>query len=120
MVDTKAGRFISSRDVLRLPLDSLVAWRVSSTHRDEDRDMAQLGQSTKNVANLFLSSIRRIPWCFEVVEQDKAGVFQGVEFRNNFFQSNLLISRYLQLDVKDFEENFRCRFNSRHPEKVLR
>ena len=48
MVDTKAGRFIGGLDVLRLPLDSLVAWRVSSTHRDEDCDAAQLGYSTKN------------------------------------------------------------------------
>jgi hypothetical protein len=102
MVDTKAGCFGRSLPSY-LPLaiegyyqvigifDILVAWRVPSTHRDEDCDVAQHGQSTKNVADLFLISI---PGRLEVVDHDKApGLFQGIEFRNDLFECYLLVSR---------------------------
>jgi hypothetical protein len=117
MVNTKAGCFIGRLDCLRLPLMALSHGGICATHRDEDRDVAQHGQLTKNIADLFLSSARRIPRCLEVVEQDKAGLFRGIEFRNDLFERNLLISRYLQLDVQDFEEESRRRrFNTRHPD----
>ena len=99
MVDTKAGRFIGSLVVFQLPFDSFIAWGVSSMHRDEDCDVVQLGQSTKNVANLFLNSAKRISWCLEVVQQDKAGLLRGIEFRNDFFKRNLLISIFRQVPV---------------------
>ena len=96
MIDAKAGCFICRFDILRLPFDGPVAWRASSAHRDEDCDMAQLGQSTKNVAGPFLISI---PGRLEVVDHDEAGMFQGIEFRNNLLESYLVVSRDLQLVV---------------------
>ena len=71
-----------------------------AAHRDEDCDVAQHRQSTKNVADLFLISI---PGRLKVVDHDEAGLFQGIELRNDSFESYLLISRYLQLDVQNFE-----------------
>ena len=66
--------------------------------------MAQHGQSTKNVADLFPISI---PGRLEVVQYDKAGLFQGIEFRNDLFECYLLVSWYLQLNVQNVEEEIR-------------
>ena len=116
MVGAKAGCFVGRFDSLRLPFDG-IARRASSAHRDENCDMAQHSQSTKNVANLlFLISI---PERLEVVDHDTTGLFNGIEFRNNLFECYLLVSRYLQLSGQNLEEKGRrCRFNTRHSDNV--
>ena len=64
--------------------------------------MAQHGQSTKDIADLFLISI---PGRLEIVDHDKSGLFHGIKFRNDRFQSYLFVSRYLQLSVQKLEKS---------------
>ena len=103
MVDTKGGGFIGSLDILRLPLDGLVAWRIFSTHRDKDCDVTEHGQLAKDLPNPLISA-RCISRRLKVVEQDKAPLLWCLEFRNDLFQRDLLISSYLQLYVQDFKK----------------
>jgi len=91
---------------------------MCATHRNEDRDVTPRGYRSKNIADLFLSLARRIPGCLEVVEQDKAAMFRGIEFGDDFFKL-ISISRYLKLGTQDLEEES-CRrgLNARHPNTV--
>jgi hypothetical protein len=43
--------------VIRLPFDCALPWRIRSTHRNEDCNVAQLSQLTKNEADLFAMRI---------------------------------------------------------------